>query len=85
MIIYFEDGDRYMNFEDFSYVASIYESDRDAMEDKFKVIAAFKHYNRVIDIYMGTSSVCDELVKVIVDAYERGERVLRVDPRRWEA
>ena len=85
MIIYFKDGDRYMIFEDFSYVASIYESDRDAMEDKFKVVAAFKNYNRVIDIYAGSSSVCDRLVREIVEAYERGEKVLRIDPREWEA
>lgn len=85
MIIYFEDGDRYMVFEDFSYVASTYESTKDAMEDNFTVIAAFKYYNRVIDIYAGPSMVCDRLVKEMLAAYERGEKVFRVDPRDWRA
>ena len=84
MIIYFEDGDRYMDLDEFAYVASTYDSDRDAMEDKFSVIATFKRYDKVIEIYTGTSRVCDRLVKEIVNAYERGEKVLRVDPRRWE-
>ena len=85
MIVYFKDGDRYIHFEDFSYVASIFESTRDAMQDNFKVIAAFKYYDRELELYAGTSKVCDRLVKEMLAAYERGEKVFRVEPRDWRA
>jgi len=77
MLVYFSDGDRFIDLDGFSYLASTYDTDKDALDDKFVIIGKPKYYGEIMELYRGTSRVCDRMIKDICEAYERGDKVFR--------
>ena len=80
MLIYFRNGDRFINYEAFAYIASVSDSEN-VTDDSFKVIGLLKNYDRILDLYQGFSAECDRVVKTIVESYRRGDEVCVITGR----
>ena len=82
MLVYFSDGDRFINLDSFACLASVYDTQKEALNDEFTIVGKLKYNGEIMELYKGTSKVCDRMIKDICEAYERGDKVFRT--KRYE-
>ena len=77
MFLYDENHEYYLDLSAFCQIASTYETEKDGMNDRFIVFARPKYdVLHPITIHQGTERECDNYVKQIATATDRGQEML---------
>lgn len=81
MFLYDENHEYLLDLDNFCQIASTYETEKDGMNDKFIVFGRSKYdFNVTLTIHQGTEKECDDYVKQIANAIDRGQEMLWIKP-----